>query len=114
MIEFQKQYSFDERLTESKKIRSKYPDRIPIIVESNDSTIPKIDKKKFLVPCDITVSQFMYVIRKRIKLNSTTALFLFINGKIPKSSELLVNVDKEHCNEDGFVYMVYSGENTFG
>lgn len=114
MLEFQKQFSFDERIAESKKIRLKYPDRIPIIVESKDTQIPKIDKKKFLVPNDITVGQFLYVIRKRIKLNPNTSLFIFINNTIPKTSEILYNIDATHRNEDGFIYIVYSGEQTFG
>ena len=42
----------------------KSSNRIPIIVESSDTNIPKIDKKKFLVPNDITCGQFLYVIRK--------------------------------------------------
>lgn len=114
MLEFQKQYSLSERITESKKIRSKYPERVPIIVESNDTTIPKIDKKKFLVPNDITVGQFMYVIRKRIKLKSTIALYIFINGRIPKSSDLLQNIDNDYRDDDGFLYVIYAGEKTFG
>jgi GABA(A) receptor-associated protein len=35
-------------------------------VEKSD--IATIDKKKYLVPADLTVGQFVYVIRKRIKL----------------------------------------------
>ena len=45
---------------------AKHPDRIPVIVEKRprDATLPLIDKKKFLVPADLTVGQFVYVIRK--------------------------------------------------
>jgi hypothetical protein len=36
------------------KIKSKYPDRIPVIVQkSPKSDAPEIDKKKFLVPADV-------------------------------------------------------------
>ena len=114
MSEFQKQYSFEKRIAESKNIRRKYPDRIPIIVESSDTNIPKIDKKKFLVPNDITCGQFLYVIRKRIKLNSEKALFLFINNRLPPSSSLMSTIDTDNVNKDGFLYIQYSGENTFG
>lgn len=114
MTEFKKTYSFAERKAESLKIRSKYPDRVPIIVESTDKNIPKIDKKKFLVPHDITCGQFLYVIRKRIKLNSEKGLFLFINGKLPATSQHIAIIDSENADEDGFLYIDYSGENTFG
>ena len=69
MSNFKKSKTENERLTESSKIIERYPDRIPIIVEKDKkSKIKDIDKNKFLVPNDMTLGQFMYVIRKRIKL----------------------------------------------
>ncbi|KAE8956555.1 hypothetical protein PR001_g31694, partial [Phytophthora rubi] len=47
------------------------------------SDIPDIDKKKFLVPADLTVGQFVYVIRKRIKLSPEKAIFIFVNNVLP-------------------------------
>ena len=68
MSNFKKSKSENERITESSKIIERYPDRIPIIVEKNKkSKIKDIDKNKFLVPNDMTLGQFMYVVRKRIK-----------------------------------------------
>ena len=55
--------------TESERIRNKYPDRIPVICEKTEkANIDDIDKKKYLVPADLTAGQFVYVIRKRLKL----------------------------------------------
>ena len=43
-------YSIDQRCAESQKIRQKYPDRIPVIVQkAENSNIEKIDKRKYLV-----------------------------------------------------------------
>ena len=112
---FKEENSFDKRKTESTKIRNKYPDRIPIICEKNDgSDIPTIDKKKYLVPADLTIGQFVYVIRKRIKLNSEKAIFIFINNILPNTSKIISQVYEEHKDDDGFLYVKYSGENTFG
>ena len=70
LSEFKKNYTFEERKGESERIMKKYEDRIPIIVERSVRTdIPEIDKKKYLVPKDITVGQFVFIIRKRIKLS---------------------------------------------
>ncbi len=104
------------KTSEAMRIRAKYPDRIPIIVNKDirDNDIPEIDKRKYLVPGDLTVGQFQYVIRKRIKLNQTKALFMFINGKLPATSQLLSTVYEENKNEDGFLIVTYTGENTFG
>jgi GABA(A) receptor-associated protein len=46
-------------------------------VEKSD--IATIDKKKYLVPADLTVGQFVYVIRKRIKLSPEKAIFIFVD-----------------------------------
>ncbi|KAJ3405473.1 ubiquitin-like protein atg8 [Chytriomyces hyalinus] len=105
----------DKRKGEAERIRQKYPDRIPCIVEKAEkSDIATIDKKKYLVPCDLTVGQFVYVIRKRIKLSPEKAIFIFVNNVLPPSSSLLSQVYQEHKDEDGFLYIVYSSENTFG
>jgi hypothetical protein len=43
-------------LTHARPRRQKYNDRIPVICEKNDkSDIDTIDKKKYLVPNDLTV-----------------------------------------------------------
>ncbi|KAG5414334.1 hypothetical protein IGI04_001901 [Brassica rapa subsp. trilocularis] len=52
---------------------------IQVIVEKGEkSDIPTIDKKKYLVPADLTVGQFVYVIHKRIKLSAEKAIFIFV------------------------------------
>lgn len=107
--------NFEDRCKESNKIREKYPDRIPVIVDRRDkSNIPDIDKHKFLIPNDLTVGQFVYVIRKRIKIAPEKAIFVFINNVLPPTAALLSQIYDEHKDEDGFLYIVYSGENTFG
>tara|TARA_A100001015_G_C14671517_1_gene587062 strand:- start:116 stop:472 length:357 start_codon:yes stop_codon:yes gene_type:complete len=118
MTKFKDEYSFEERCKESTKIKEKYPNRIPIIVEKllerNSTDIPVLDKKKYLVPMDITVGQFTYILRKRIKLAPEQALFLFVNDNIPPSSQLIQEIYNQYKDTDNFLYILYSGENTFG
>lgn len=85
-----------------------------ICEKAEKSDIPQIDKKKYLVPADLSVGQFVYVIRKRIKLDSEKALFVFVNNILPLTAATMSSVYAEHKDEDGFLYMTYSGENTFG
>jgi len=111
------EHTLEERKVSSASIRAKHPDRIPVIVEkrARDDSLPEIDKKKFLVPADLTIGQFVYVIRKRIKLTPEQAIFLFVNkGTLPPTVATLQKVYSQHMDEDGFLYMTYSGENTFG
>lgn len=68
-------------------------------VEKSD--IAAIDKKKYLVPADLTVGQFVYVIRKRIKLSPDKAIFIFVNELLPPTAALMSSVYEEHKDEDG-------------
>nr|GLL17688.1 uncharacterized protein LOC109154419 [Ipomoea trifida] len=105
----------ERRQAEAARIREKYPDRIPVIVEKAErSDIPDIDKKKYLVPADLTVGQFVYVVRKRIKLSAEKAIFIFVKNILPPTAAMMSAIYDEHKDEDGFLYMTYSGENTFG
>ena len=114
---YQKKLSLDQRIKECRKIRKKYPDRIPVIIEksvTNSGKIPDLDKYKFLVPADITIGQFMYVLRQRIKIPSKVGMFLFINNKMLSTSTLMGGIYEEEKNIDDFLYVTFSGENTFG
>ncbi|GAA5982691.1 hypothetical protein JCM11641_002338 [Rhodosporidiobolus odoratus] len=152
---FKDEHVFEKRKAEAERIRQKYPDRIPVICEKADKTdIPAIDKKKYLVPADLTVGQFVYVIRKRIKLAPEKAIvgplsslrlsklpakvshrptssfpyvrapllptasahlqFIFVDEVLPPTAAMMSMIYDEHKDEDGFLYVTYSGENTFG
>ena len=83
--------------------------------KSIKSDIADLDKKKYLVPNDITVGQFVYILRKRIKLTPEKAIFIFLgNNTIPPTSALLSKLYEKHNDDDGFLYLTYAGENTFG
>ena len=63
----------EQRRKECDKIRNQFSEKIPIICEKDPkSNIRDIDKTKYLVPADLTVSQFSFMIRKR-------SSFLFIS-----------------------------------
>ena len=111
---FQDKFTLEERTKESARVREKYNNKIPIIIEPIDDKIKPIDKTKYLVPSDMTMGQLLFVVRKRIKLESTEALYLMVEKTIyPTSVSLAVVYDKEK-NEDGFLYVTYCQENTFG
>ncbi len=114
---FKQKNLFNDRFNESLNILTKYPDRIPVIVERSTKSsddCPDIDKNKYLVPKDLTIGQFIYVIRKRMNLPAEKAIFLFMNGTIPSTSSIFSNLYKDHKDEDSFLYITYSFENTFG
>lgn len=115
MSDYKSKYSQEQRKREAVRIKDLYPDRIPIIVEKQEgSDIPQLDKRKFLVPGDLTVGQFIFVIRKRMQLKPEQAIFLFVNNTLPPNTASIMTVYKTHKDEDQFLYIKYSGENSFG
>ena len=115
-LSFREEHSFQKRKNEAYRILKKYPDRIPVIVEKNinNDSFLEIDKHKYLVPNDLTLGQFSFVIRKRLKLKPEPAMFLFINNKIIPIATLMCQVYKNEKDNDDFLYIEYSGENCFG
>jgi hypothetical protein len=59
------------------------------------------------VPADLTVGQFVYVIRKRIKLSPEKAIFIFVDEVLPPTAALMSSIYEEHKDEDGFLYITY-------
>lgn len=103
-------------ISDVERVLKKYPGRVPVFIDRAKlkSTIPEIDKKKFLVPRGMNISHLMYIIRKRIQLKPEQALFIFINNTLPPNSESVENMYVKHKSKDGFLYINYSTENTFG
>jgi hypothetical protein len=53
--------------------------------------------RRYLVPSDLTVGQFVYVIRKRIKLSPEKAIFIFVKNVLPPTGEFFSNEDVVSC-----------------
>lgn len=115
---FKKKFSFKQRQAESARIRAQFPDRVPVIISRapNCKDVKDLDRHKFLVPAATSVSSLLHIIRKRIRdLPAEKSIYLFINETVmPASSAMLVNIYDEHQDEDGFLYVVFAAESTFG
>jgi GABA(A) receptor-associated protein len=115
--DFDSKHTFEERKKEVDKIMQKWKDRVPVIVERAESaknTLPGIDKKKYLVPDVMTWAQFIFVVRKRIKLAPEQSLYLHVNNVIPPTSMTLAQIYNEHKSPDGFLKTVYTSTDSFG
>ena len=106
---------FIKRKNETDRVRLKYPERVPVMVfKSPGCILSDIGKNKFLVPVDMTLSQFVDIIRQRINIKPDNAIFIFINNLLPPLSQTMISLYEEYRENDGFLYIYYNGESTFG
>jgi GABA(A) receptor-associated protein len=106
---------FNLRFLETQKIIQKYPDRVPIYIQNNKNFKYNIYKKKYLVPIDFTIGQFLIVLRQYIEISSTEALILYVDHSTILS--LNTNINNAYYrfkNSDGFLYIKIANENVFG
>ncbi|XP_066467577.1 microtubule-associated proteins 1A/1B light chain 3C [Tiliqua scincoides] len=114
---FKHRKSFATRVEEVAGIRGKFPTKVPVIVEryQKEKYLPLLDKTKFLVPQELTMMQFITIIRSRMALSATQAFYLLVNNKSLASMSLtLAEVYQDYKDEDGFVYMTYASQEMFG
>lgn len=50
-----------------------------IVQKAPHTNLLDLDKHKFLVPYDVTVAQFMWILRQRLTLSPNKAIYLFVN-----------------------------------
>ena len=110
---YKKDNSLEKRKQFAENLISKYVDKIPIIVEYDDTVI-KLDKCKFLIPDTFSMGQLMIFIKSKVSLHSKEAIFIFINGNLMPASYLVRDVYDTHKDEDNFLYISINIENTFG
>ena len=113
---FKSEHTLEKRKEVAERILKNYQDRLPVIVEkAPKSDAPDIAKQKFLVPKDITAGKFVCEVRKHMKLEPEKGIFLFVkNGVLPPANEQMSSIYDKYKDEDGFLYISYNGENTFG
>ncbi|XP_057315423.1 microtubule-associated proteins 1A/1B light chain 3C-like [Hydractinia symbiolongicarpus] len=114
---FKQRKSYSSRRDEVAGIRAKFPSKIPVIVERyhKEKALPLLDKTKFLVPQELTMSQFVTIVRNRMSLSPTQSFYLIVNNKsLASMSTTLQEIYKDEKDEDGFLYMTYASQEIFG
>ena len=96
----------------------KHPDKVPVYIKvaGGEQDVPDLDRHYYLIERDMTIGQVVYIIRKRIKISSKHAIFVFVdNGILPPTSALINDVYSEHKDPvDALLYVTYRAEKTFG
>ena len=91
------------------RLLKRYPDKIPVYVEG-------ITQNKFLVPYDITVAQFLYMLREKVLMTPTESIFVFFGKRkeIMPSNMIIREVYDRLKDDDDMLYAFYAKENVFG
>lgn len=122
IAKFEQQHDFNVRKTESERVMKKYDNKLALVAEpiKGDRYMEKYANKhnaknKYLVGYDLTLAQFHTVIRKRLHLSFNDSIFIYCKDKtLPYTSQTMGQIYKEQASEDGFLYLFYGSESTFG
>ncbi|KAH0614255.1 uncharacterized protein H6S33_006141 [Morchella sextelata] len=111
---FKDDYNFTIRQEKYMAIMKKYPKCVPIVCESGSRGLHHMCRREFSVERTQTLAGVMWRIRRDAKVSETEALFVMVDGVVqPSSVEMGVLYDWAK-DEDGWLYITYVKENTFG
>lgn len=124
--DYQGTYSLEERKEKAKMVLEHKINHVPILAFPNqpDVCAAKVVSKDgvkrnctwFIVERERTFAEFARGIRKHISnLTPAEALFFITENDIMLGASMSIGgIYEKYKNEDGFLYVVYSKENTFG
>lgn len=114
---YKQRRTYSQRQNDAAEIRETHPEQIPLIIEKycREKNLPQMDQIKFLVAKNLTMCELQGVIRRRLHLQSTRSLYLIVNNRsVVSNSTLLCEVYERDKDDDGFLYMTYASQETFG
>lgn len=115
MLSFRKRLPLEQRKVECRRVLLRHPGYVPAILERGNDDAPRIDREKFLLPRDLTAAQLHFVVRRRLKMGPSEALFLLCHGCTLGGNDYTVGqLHETRRDEDGFLYICYTLEHTFG
>jgi hypothetical protein len=116
---YREKHSFQYIKNETDNIKLKHPNRVPILIsvsQNDKSLFNLITNHKYMIPKDMTFTEFIQIIRHRIHLDSNEALFAILSEQniMPKMSSLVGELYEKYKSNDGYLVITLTKENTFG
>lgn len=95
-------------------LMKRHPGRVPVMVTTMSSPLPT--KTKFLVPKDMPLGTFSWVLRTYLKQTpSSTAIFLAIHQTLPPVNRLMGDLHHQYSGVNDHILQVrYELEDVFG
>lgn len=115
-VKYRQRVSMTDRKISAERIMTQHPSRIPVVVECSEQLQQEhpLSKNKFAVPYDLTLAQFLFVIRKHMKLQPEYAIYAFVNNRLHPTTSAIGTIYAQEKMEDGFMYIDIFQESTFG
>lgn len=100
----------ERRKLEAERIRSSHPNDVPVILERADPCLltGTVDRRKYLVPCGLTVAQFYFTIRKKQPNLKKNFVLMCGTSILPKGKLMSAVYEEQKDPEDSFLYINYS------
>ncbi len=100
----------------------KYPNRVPIVISSRSINLKEnnTNNTNFIVPSNITIAEFLIILRKRIKIYNEEAIFMFVIDNITKkdimvpSSSTIDSLYSQYKDENLILNLYVEKESVFG
>ena len=110
MFKFQSEYTREDRIGQSREIKSKGQESVPIIVEKPVwSNLPSLMTWKLTVLRKVSVSEFISMLRGKLRLRPEDTIILFVQGKYLVSPTVTIgDLYDTYEDPDGFIYILYT------
>ena len=96
------------------RIRRAHHDRIPVVLREHRAQRDGARVFKYLVPNNFLARDLLYVLRLRLKMHDSDALFLFHGSRVVSANDALVAFDTARESDNLPLELRYSLENCFG
>ena len=116
-FDFKTNNSLEKRIKQYEKLKQEHPTKVPIILEKSlNCNLNQIIKSKYILSNDLTIAEFIFIIKEKLELEPERALFFLANGKYSISGNAILGdvYDRYKDKEDGFLYITYSEEVIYG
>ena len=114
---------FEQRRSYVNKLMTKYPDTVPSIICRYTVDINDTDKKIYILPNKLSVRQLIKKIKDRSKTDEQIAIYLIaetidVNKNkchtLLSATQTMKDIYAKCAAADGFLYIFYNKEQTFG
>uniref|UniRef100_A0A914DN69 Autophagy-related protein n=1 Tax=Acrobeloides nanus TaxID=290746 RepID=A0A914DN69_9BILA len=116
-LPYKQRIKFCCRRSEYFTIHQKYSDKIALIVEKfkSEKRLPDLVRCQFVVPRNTTVGQLQHIIRQKIGDNRNMPVYILVaNKELPSLTTTMASLHERFHDEDGFLYIAFSSEDSFG